>query len=118
MSILVDVTVEGKEAKFSNINKTHAKAVHKLQDILVSPSNNNLTNAVENNIVGPISFTRRDIRISTVIHGQWDVAALKGKTTNKPSKILNIDKIKDVSSHIVKMSYKVTLTTCDADCYV
>ena len=93
--VLLHSTVEGEGSKFSNINQTRAKAVRELQEVLASPSDYDLANAVKNNIVGSTPFTRRDIRIATVIHGR-NVAALKGKTTKSPSKMPNPDKITDL----------------------
>ena len=76
--------------------------------MLASPSDYDLANAVENNIVGSTPFTRRNIRIATVIHG-WNVAALKGKTTKSPSKMPNLDEITDLPKHIVKHYSQVNL---------
>ena len=76
--------------------------------MLASPSDYNLANAVENNIVGSTPFTRRDISIATVIHGR-NVAALKGKTTKSPSKMPNPDKITDLPQYIVKHYSQVSL---------
>ena len=82
--------------------------VWELQEVLASPSDYDLANAVENNIVGSTPFTRRDIRIATLIHGQ-DVAALKGKITKRPSKMPNRDEITDLPSNIVKNYSQVSL---------
>ena len=84
--VLIQSTVEGEGNKFSNIDQIHAKAVHELQEVLVSPSDCDLANIVEINVVSSTPFTRRDIRIATAIRG-CDVAALKGKTIKKPSKM-------------------------------
>ena len=45
--VLIHSTVAGESNKFSNINQTKAKAVHKLQEVLASPSDYDLANAVE-----------------------------------------------------------------------
>ena len=82
--------------------------VRELQEVLASPSDYDLANAGENNLVGTTPFTRRDIEITPVIHKR-DGAALKGKTTKKPSKIHNADKVRDIPSHIVKNYSKVNL---------
>ena len=106
--VLLHSTVEGEGSKFSNIDQTRAKAVRELQEVLASPSDYDLANAVENNIVGSTPFTRRDIRIATVIHGR-NVAALKGKTTKSPSKMPNPDEVTDLPQHIVKHYSQVNL---------
>ena len=67
--------------------------------MLASPSDYDLANAVENNVIGSTPFTRQNIRTATAIHG-CDVAALKQKTTKKPSKMPNLDEVRDVPSHI------------------
>ena len=79
-----------------------------MQEVLTSPSDYDLANTVENNVVGSTPFTRRNIRIATVINGR-DVAALKGKTTKKPSKMPNADEGRDILFHIVKNYPKVNL---------
>ena len=75
---------------------------------MVSPSNYDLANAIENNVVRATPFTRRDVRITDIIHGR-DVAGIKGKTTKKPSKMTNTDEVRDVPQHIVKNYSKVSL---------
>ena len=96
VSVLAHVAVEGTEVKFSNIDKSRAKVVHKLHKVLVSWSNYYLVNTVENNAVGPTPFTRKDIKIAR------DVAVLKGKATKKSSKMPNTDEIQDIPSCIIK----------------
>lgn len=49
---------------------------------MASPSDHDLANAVGNNVVGSTPFTRRDVRIATLIHGR-DVAGLKEKTNQE-----------------------------------
>ena len=84
-----------------------------MQEVLASSSDYNFSNAVENNVVGSTPFTRRDIRIATVING-CDVAVMKGKTTKKPSKMPNTNEVRDILSHIVKITQKpvYTLMSC------
>lgn len=108
VSVLAYTTVEVEESKYSNINGICAKAVRELQEVLTSISNYDLASTIENNVVGPSPFNRRDIMITTAIHGR-DVAALKGTTTKKPSKISNTDGIRDILSHIVKNCSNVNL---------
>lgn len=100
--------VGGEEIKFYIINKTCAKTVRKLQEVRTSPSNYDLAKAVENNSVGHMSFTRRDFRVATVIHGQV-VATLKEKSTKKPSKVPITDEISGILAHNVKNYSNVSL---------
>lgn len=86
--VLLHSTVEGEVNKLSHINQTCPKVVRKLQGILASQSDFDLANVVENNVVDPTPFTRRNIKMSTVIHS-CDVAALKGGTIKEPKKMLN-----------------------------
>ena len=79
-----------------------------MQQILASPSCYGLANAIENDVVGATSFTRRDVRIANIIHGR-DVAGMKGKKTNKKSKMPNPDEVWDVPQHIVKNYWTVSL---------
>jgi hypothetical protein len=75
-------TVKDEQSKFSNIDSTRAEAVRKLQEVFACPSDFDLANAVEHNIIGNNPFTRRDIRIAKKIYGP-DVAAIKDKTVNR-----------------------------------
>ena len=106
--VIMHSTVAGESDKFSNIDQTRAKAVCKLQEVLAPRSDYDFANAVDNNVVGTIHFTRRDISIVTVIHGH-DLAALKGKTSKKPSKMSIADEVRDIPSHIVKNYSKVNI---------
>jgi hypothetical protein len=53
-------TVKDEQSRFSNIDCTWAEAIHKLQEVLACPSDFDLANAVEHNIIGNNPFTRRD----------------------------------------------------------
>ena len=66
-NVLLHATVEDNEAGYSTIDKTRAKAVRELQEVLASPSDYDLANAIENNVVGATPFTRRDVRIASII---------------------------------------------------
>ena len=79
-----------------------------MQEVLASPSDYDLANAIKNNVVESTLFTRKDVRIATIIHS-CGVAGLKGKTTKKASKIPNPDEVRDVPSHIAKNYSKVRL---------
>ena len=68
--ILVHSTVEGESEKFSQIDQTCTKAICEMQKMLASPSDYDLANAIENNVVGSTPFTRRDVRIANIIRGR------------------------------------------------
>jgi hypothetical protein len=94
-------TVEDEESKYSNIDCARAKAVRKLQEVMACPSDFDLANAVEHNIIGNNPFTRRDVRIAKDIYGP-DVPALKGKTVKRQSKMPREDEINDIPPYISK----------------
>jgi hypothetical protein len=94
-------TVKDEQSKFSNIDCTRAEAIRKLQEVLACPSDFDLSNAVEHNIIGNNPFTRRDVRIAKHIYGP-DVAALKGKTVKQQSKMPREDEANDIPPLIAK----------------
>jgi hypothetical protein len=94
-------TVKDEQSKFSNIDCTRAEAICKLQEVLACPSDFDLANAVEHNIIGSNPFTRRDVRIAKQIYGP-DVAALKGKTVKQQSKMPREDIANDIPPLIAK----------------
>jgi hypothetical protein len=94
-------TVEDEQSKFSNIDCTRAEGVQKLQKVLACPSDYDLANAVEHNIICNTPFTRRDVRIAKQIYGP-DVAALKGKTVKQQSKMPREDEANEFPSYISK----------------
>ena len=61
-SVLLHSTVEEESSKFSQIDQSRAKAVWEMQQILASPSDYDMANAIENNVVRATPFTRRDVR--------------------------------------------------------
>jgi hypothetical protein len=94
-------TIKDERSKFSNIACTQAEGAQKLQEVLACPSGYDLANAIEHNIIGKHTFTRRDVRIAKQIYGP-DVAALKGKTVKQQSKMPREDGANDVPSYIAK----------------
>jgi hypothetical protein len=94
-------TVKDEQSKFSNIDCTRAEVIRKLQEVLACPSDFDLANAVEHNIIGNNPFTRRDVRIAKQIYGP-DVAALKGKTVKQQSKMPREDEANDIPPLIAK----------------
>ena len=107
-NLLLHLTVEGESDNVSQINQTGAKVIREIQQVLASPSNYDLANVIENNVVRSTPFTRRDVRIANIIHG-CDIAGMKGITTKKPSKMPNPDEVRDVPQHIVKNYSKISL---------
>ena len=79
-------TVKDRKVMFSEADRRRAEAVQNLQSRLGHPSDVDLANAMEYNVLGPCNFNRRDIRIAHKIFGPC-AAALKGKTTNSKSKM-------------------------------
>ena len=50
-----------------------------MQQVLASPSDYDLINAIENNVVESTFFTRRDVRNASIMQGHG-VVGLKGKS--------------------------------------
>jgi hypothetical protein len=101
--------VKEESAHFSAINCRRASKVRELQEILACPSDIDLANAVEHNVIGNNPFTRRDIRIAKKIFGP-DVSAMKGKTVKRKSKMPREDDISDIPSNITRDYSKVHLS--------
>ena len=98
--VMAHQTVKGESAQFSAIDCRRAAKVRELQQVLACPSDIDLANAVEHNIIGYNRFTRRDIRIAKKIYGP-DVPSLKGKTVKRPSKMPEND-TSELPSFILK----------------
>ena len=64
------------------------------------PSDEDLSNAIENNVIGNNSFTYRDVVNANKLFGS-DIAALKGKTVRRKSKLPREDATNDVPPAIV-----------------
>jgi hypothetical protein len=107
--VMAHQTVKGKSAHFSAIDCRRAAKVHDLQEVLACPSDVDLANAVEHNMIGNNPFTRRDICIAKKIFGP-DVPAMKGKTVKRKSKMPREDDISDIPSDIIKEYSKVHLS--------
>jgi hypothetical protein len=99
--VMAHQTVEGESAHFSAIDCRRAAKIRELQEALACPSDVDLANAVEHNIIGKNPFTRRDIRIAKKIFGP-DVPAMKAKTVKNKSKMPREDEISDIPSNIIK----------------
>jgi hypothetical protein len=96
------------KANNSPIDCRRASKVRDLQEILACPSDNDLANAIEHNVIGNNPFTRRDARIAKKIFGP-DVPALKGKTEKRKSKMSREDDISSIPPNIIKEYYNVHL---------
>jgi hypothetical protein len=107
--ILAHQTVKGESAHFSAIDCRRAAKVRELQEILACPSDIDLANAVEHNVIGNNPFTRRDVRIAKKVFGP-DVPAMKAKTVKRKSKMPREDEISDLPSNIIKEYSKVHLS--------
>jgi hypothetical protein len=79
--VMAHQTVKEESAHFSAIDCRQAAKVRDLQEALACPSDFDLANAIEHNIIGNNPFTKRDVRIAKKIFGP-DVPAMKGKTVN------------------------------------
>ncbi|OEU06188.1 hypothetical protein FRACYDRAFT_255934, partial [Fragilariopsis cylindrus CCMP1102] len=106
--VMAHQTVIGESAHFSAIDCRRAAKVRELQEVLACPSDIDLANAVEHNVIGNNPFTRRDIRIAKKIFGP-DIPSLKGKTVKRKSKMPE-DDLLDVPSYIMKEYTKIHLS--------
>ena len=93
-------TVAGVEIEYSGLDRRRAKAVRSLQKRIGFPSDNNLANTIDYNVVGNCQFNRRDIRIANKIHGK-SVAKLKEKLSKRKAKMFRIDMKRDVPKTIM-----------------
>jgi hypothetical protein len=107
--VMAHQTVQGESSHFSAIDCRRAAKVRELQEILVCPSDIDLANAVEHNVIGNNPFTRRDIRIVRKIFGP-DVPAMKGETVRRKSKMPREDDISNIPPSIIKEYSKVHLS--------
>jgi hypothetical protein len=107
--VMAHQTVKGESSHFSAIDCRRAAKIRELQEVLACPSDVDLANAVEHNVIGNNPFTRRDVRIAKKIFGP-DVHAMKGKTVKKKSKMPREDEVTDLPSTIIKEYCKVHLS--------
>ncbi|OEU05712.1 hypothetical protein FRACYDRAFT_258571 [Fragilariopsis cylindrus CCMP1102] len=99
--VMAHQTVKGESAHFSAIDCRRAAKVRDLQEALACPSDFDLANAIEHNVIGNSPFTRRDVRIAKQIFGP-DVPAMKGKTVKNKSIMPREDDVTDIPSFIMK----------------
>jgi hypothetical protein len=107
--VLAHQTVKNESAHFSAIDCRRAAKVRALQEALACPSDVDLANAIEHNVIGNNPFTRRDVRIAKKLFGP-DIPAMKGKTVKKKSKMPREDEISDIPSNIIKEYSNVHLS--------
>lgn len=75
------LTVKDMKVMFSEVDCRRVEAIQNLQLKLEHPSDVDLVNTMEYNVLSLCDFNRRDIRIAHKIF-RPSAAALKGKTTN------------------------------------
>ena len=107
--VLAHQTVKGESAHFSAIDCRRAAKVREIQEALACPSDIDLANAIEHNVIGNNPFTRRDVRIAKKIFGP-DTHAMKGKTVKRKSKMPQEDDITDIPPSIIKEYSKIHLS--------
>jgi hypothetical protein len=107
--IMAHQTVKGESAHFSAIDCRRAAKIRELQEALACPSDIDLANAIEHNVIGNNPFTRRDVRIAKKIFGP-DVPAMKAKTVKQKSKMPREDEITDLPMNIMKEYSEVHLS--------
>ena len=80
---------------------TRARKLRELQHVLACPSNNDLANAIENNVIGHNFFTQKEIKIANNIFGP-SIPGLKGKIVKQKSKLPQEDKSISIPPTIVE----------------
>ena len=88
-------TVKGMEMQYSPLDRKRAIAVQSLKEHLLFPSNIDLANTIDYNILGTYQFNQRDIQIANKIYGP-SVAAIKGKSTKRPNKMDQSDIVTEI----------------------
>ena len=95
-------TVKGMEMQYSALDRKRAAVVRSLQECLGFPSNVDLANAINYNIVGNCQLNQRNIRIANKIFVP-SVAAVKGKSTKQWNKMQHLDVVTDLPKEILDM---------------
>ena len=72
--------------QYSDADYNRAKGVRKLQERLGFPSDADLANALEYNVLGPCEYNARDIMIANKLFGP-SLANARGKMTERKVKI-------------------------------
>lgn len=85
-ALLSMITVEDNAKEYSSLDCTRARKIRELQHILACPADDDLANAIENNVIGNTNFGQRDIHIAAEVFGP-SVPSLKGKTVQQKSKL-------------------------------
>ena len=101
-------TVAGVEMECSGLDRRRAEVVQSLQKKIGFPNDNNLTCAIDYNIVGNCQFNQQDIHIANKIHGK-SAAELKDKLTKIKTKMSGIDMKRDIPKAIIDAYQEIHL---------
>ena len=88
-----------EEAGMLQLDYNQAEKIRDLQQVLMCPSDEDLSNTIENNVIGNNSFTRWDVVSTNKLFGS-DIAALKGKMVRRKSKLPREDDTIDVPQRL------------------
>ena len=80
------LTVNDNQKEYSTLECARANRVRDLQHLLGCPSDLDLAHAIEHNVIGNNSYSRKDVRIATKIYGK-DHIALRSKSVKRKSKL-------------------------------
>ena len=104
------ITVKDNTKEYSSLDCTRARKIRELQHILACPANEDLVNAIKNNVIGNNSFGRKDIHIANKVFGP-SMPSLKGKMVQRKSKLQREDEPISVPPTIVEQfKHGVTLS--------
>ena len=88
------------ETGMLQLDYNQAEKVRDLQQVLMCPSDEDLSNVIKNNVIGNNSFTCQDVVNTNKLFGS-DIAALKGKTVRRKIKLPREDTTIDVPPAVV-----------------
>ena len=101
-----------QETGILQLDYNQTEKVQDLQQVLMCPRDEDLSNAIENNVIGNKSFTYQDVVNVNKLF--WsDIAALKGKTVRRKSKLPREDATIDVPQAIVDQFKEGTTLSID-----
>ena len=95
------ITVKDQEKHFSNLECTRAKSARNLQNVLMGPSDRELSYAIENNTIGYNTLRRKDVSNAKEIFGPSE-SVLKAKTVQKKSKMVREDEERELPEQIME----------------
>lgn len=102
------LAIEGQENKFSALDCTQTKALRRLQHMLAYPSDYNLFNTIENNVIGNNAYSRWDV-VNAQIFGP-SIPGLNGTTVKLKNKLPREDELIDILPTIASRYKDVTLS--------